>query len=90
MSYMNKEMYHTLTYCYTQRRFCPWCAWVFKVGSNSSVDGLNGDRTNGDFHGGGGVDLHGGAGDGIHMATPGRMKLYAFVDLCMNEISMTE
>ena len=69
MSYLNKEMYRTITHCSTRRIFCPLCAWMFKVGSNSGIDGLNGDRINGDLNGGGGVEPHGGAGGGIHGCT---------------------
>jgi hypothetical protein len=42
---------------------------MFKAGSNSGVDGRNGDRINNDFHGGGGIYLHGSADDGVHGCT---------------------
>jgi hypothetical protein len=62
---------------------------MFKVGSNSGIDGLNGDRINGDFHGGGGIEPMV-APAAESMAAPGCVKLYAFVDICMNVISMAD
>jgi hypothetical protein len=33
----------------TQRRLCPWCAWMFKVCPKSCGDGHNGDRFSSDL-----------------------------------------